>query len=157
MALRCAVLSAARLISPATPLSIVRNDDYLSPLHTILQSLLYTCLLMIIMMASTSNGLDGILSIDILPTTSLLSRTEIYASLGLAFMAALRAYPSALHSKRETIAYDLQLLQISLSSSIDPPHGFSKGVGNVLNILHRPLVMSENDRASFSAKSTSST
>lgn len=42
-------------------------------------------------------------------------------------------------------AYDLQLLQISLSSSIDPPHGFLEGVSNILNILHRPLVMSEND------------
>jgi hypothetical protein len=60
-------------------------------------------------------------------------------------MAALRAWLSALHDRRKDEAYNLQLLQIGLSSSIDPPHGFLEGISDILNILHRPLIMGEND------------
>jgi hypothetical protein len=51
------------------------------------------------------------------------------------------------YARREgkDIAHDLKLLQIGLSSSIDPPHWLLEGISNVLNILHRPLIMSEDD------------
>jgi len=60
-------------------------------------------------------------------------------------MAALRAWLSALHEDQRMAAYNLQLLQISLSSSIDPPHGLFEGISNILNILHSPLIMGEDD------------
>jgi len=60
-------------------------------------------------------------------------------------MAALRAWLSALRNEGRNAAYDLQLLQISLSSSINPPHGLLEGISNILNILHSPLIMGEDD------------
>jgi hypothetical protein len=55
------------------------------------------------------------------------------------------------------MTYDLQLLQVGLTGSVDTPHRSAEGLGDVLDIIHRPLVMSEDNGASLSAKSTGST